>query len=56
MATTEHPLEEKAHEARTEDEPLAKREPTAPFAMVGLMYMVILLLCALAMSAYVYLR
>jgi hypothetical protein len=56
MATTEHPTEEKAHQARTEDEPLEKREPSAPFAMVGLMYMVILMLCALAMSAFLYLR
>ena len=56
MATTEHAAEQKPHEARTEDEPLEKREPTAPFAMVGLMYMVILVLCALVMSAYVYLR
>lgn len=56
MATTEYPPEQKPHEAITEDEPLEKREPVAPFAMVGLMYMAILAICALAMSAYFYLR
>jgi len=56
MATTDHPPAQPMHETRTEDEPLEKREPAAPFAIVGLMYMAILLLCALAMSAYIYLR
>jgi len=39
MPTTEREPEQKPHEARTEDVPFEKREPTAPSAIVGLMYM-----------------
>ncbi|MGV3485712.1 MAG: hypothetical protein ACO1RT_14945 [Planctomycetaceae bacterium] len=50
-------LEEKVHKAiHSEDEPLEKRQPTAPFALVGLSYLLVLVLCALGLAAFLWLR
>ena len=44
MTTTDDLKEQIDKSIHSEDRPLADREPTAPFAMVGLSYMLILLL------------
>ena len=56
MASTED-LGEKVDKAiHSEDEPLEKRRPTAPIALVGLSYMLVLALCALALAAFFWMR
>ena len=50
-------LGEKVDKAiHSQDEPLEKRRPTAPLALVGLGYMLILALCALALAAFFWMR
>jgi hypothetical protein len=39
-----------------EEQPLSKREPSAPFALVGLTYMAILAVLVMVMAAYYFFR
>ena len=49
-------MEKVSKAIHSQDEPLEKRQPTAPFALVGLSYLLILALCALGIGAFLWLR
>ena len=44
-------MEKVSKAIHSQDEPLEKRQPTAPFALVGLSYLLILALCALGIGS-----
>lgn len=56
MVGTEDMSEKVDKAIHSEDEPLSKRRPAAPFALVGLSYLVILALCALVLAAFFFMR
>lgn len=56
MVSTEDMSEKVDKALHSKDEPLGKREPSAPFALVGLSYLLVLAVCALGLAAFFWLR
>ena len=54
MTSSENVEKQTSRHDHSQEEPLSKREPSAPFALVGLSYLIILTLAGMLIGIYLY--